>query len=93
MSHPPGYVQNPYAMEISAAQRASLEAQESAERPARTSISSLLSGGDDFGANASTGQGAGVAGVWSTVKGLASTAGQKLGELEESAWKMANKKS
>lgn len=112
VEHPHGYVQNPYAAELSAAQRASLEAQENAERRHRSrgSITSLLGVGDSGAAAGSEfgGSGAGGAGgegggggggengagggVWSTVKGFASVAGQKAVEMEEAAWRRVNGK-
>jgi len=91
-----GYVQNPYASELSAAQRSSLEAQEAQER-SRLSIGSFRGlplpslSGSGGSAGEFQGDGAGD-GVWSTVKGWASTAGNKAAELEEEVWKRMNGK-
>ncbi|KAL1297150.1 hypothetical protein AAFC00_004726 [Neodothiora populina] len=87
-SHPPGYVQDPFSQEMSAAQRASLEAQEAVDGGrGRNSFSALIGGDDGLGRGDE-----GVGGVWGAVKGFASVAGQKAVELEDSAWKRVNGK-
>lgn len=78
-------------MELTAQQRALLEAQEAAERPGRNSLSEMLGGGggsgSDFGGSSGA---AGSEGVWGAVKGWASTAGQKAAQLEETVWSKVN---
>ncbi|KAF1350967.1 hypothetical protein BDV97DRAFT_350762 [Delphinella strobiligena] len=87
LEHPPGYVQNPYSQEMTSTQRASLEAQEAADRPSRNSLSGILGGSDNaFGAST---EGSG-SGVWGAVKGFAAAAGQRAVELEETAWRKVN---
>ncbi|KAI5208915.1 hypothetical protein AUEXF2481DRAFT_30849 [Aureobasidium subglaciale EXF-2481] len=85
-THPPGYQQNPYAAELTSAQRASLEAAEAAERgrkSGRNSISEWIAGEDDgFGSPT-----AGTAKAWGAVKGLATQAGQWAGKANEFASK------
>merc|ERR1712080_690686 len=74
-SHPPGYQQNPYAAEMTSAQRASLEAAEAAERgrrSGRNSISEWIAGEDDgFGSPTTS-----TAKAWDAVTGYASKVGQ-----------------
>lgn len=92
-THPPGYKQDTFAQEMSAAQRASLEAQEAADRPRGGSLSSILGGVVGTGSSSSDGLGTGSGddgGVWGAVKGFAVAAGQKAVELEESAWRKVN---
>ncbi|KAI4722129.1 hypothetical protein E4T48_01517 [Aureobasidium sp. EXF-10727] len=83
-SHPPGYQQNPYAAEMTSAQRASLEAAEAAERgrkSGRNSISEWITGEDDgFGS-----PGAGTAKAW--FKGVASSVGDMATKANEFASK------
>lgn len=85
-SHPPGYQQNPYAAEMTSAQRASLEASEAAERgrrSGRNSISDWIGGEDDgFGSPATT-----TAKAWDAVTGYASKVGQWAGKANEFASK------
>jgi len=83
-THPPGYQQDQYASELSAAQRASLEASEARDRPQRNSISGILGGddGDGFG-NPSSPSGR----AWGAVKGALGSAGQGLAKWEEGVWK------
>ncbi|KAG9946939.1 hypothetical protein KCU85_g6145, partial [Aureobasidium melanogenum] len=84
-SHPPGYQQNPYAAEMTSAQRASLEASEQAERgrrSGRNSVSEWINGeGDNFG-SPTTGSS-----VYDTVSGYASKLGQWAGKANEFASK------
>ncbi|KAI5274521.1 hypothetical protein E4T47_02483 [Aureobasidium subglaciale] len=85
-THPPGYQQNPYAAELTSAQRASLEAAEAAERgrkSGRNSISEWIAGEDDGFGSPTTG----TAKAWGTVKGLATQAGQWAGKANEFASK------
>ncbi|KAG9814127.1 hypothetical protein KCU68_g19699, partial [Aureobasidium melanogenum] len=85
-SHPPGYQQNPYAAEMTSAQRASLEAAEAADRgrrSGRNSISEWISGEDDsFGSPAT-----GTSKVYDAVTGYASKLGQWAGKANEFASK------
>lgn len=85
-THPPGYQQNPFAAELTSAQRASLEAAEAAERgrrSGRNSISEWIAGeGDGFGSPTT-----GTSQAWSALKGLASQAGQFAGKANEFASK------
>lgn len=85
---PGGYVQNAYAQEMSAAQRASLEAQEAAERNVRRgSLQHIFAGARNDGDLPAT---AGEDGVWGAVRGWASGVGKKAVELEGSVWKRVN---
>lgn len=88
---------------MSAAQRASLEAVEAADRGAaggaRGSIAGLggILGGGNSGGLGDGGQQVGGreragSGVWDAVKGFASAAGQRAAELEEVAWRKVNGK-
>jgi len=84
-SHPPGYQQNPYAAEMTSAQRASLEAAEAAERgrrSGRNSISEWIAGEDDGFGSPSTGS---TATAW--IKGVASQASQWANKANEMASK------
>ncbi|KAI4828022.1 hypothetical protein E4T44_09104 [Aureobasidium sp. EXF-8845] len=85
-THPPGYQQNPYAAEMTSAQRASLEAAEAADKgrkSGRNSISEWIAGEDDgFGSPATTG---GTATAW--LKGVASQASQWANKANEMASK------
>ncbi|KAK6007109.1 hypothetical protein QM012_006117 [Aureobasidium pullulans] len=85
-SHPPGYQQNPYAAEMTSAQRASLEAAEAAEkgrRPSRNSISEWISGEDDgFGSPATS-----TSKLVGAVSGFASQMGEWAGKANEFASK------
>ena len=84
-SHPPGYQQNPYAAEMTSAQRASLEAAEAAERgrkSGRNSISEWIAGEDDGFGSPSTGS---TATAW--FKGVASQASQWANKANEMASK------
>jgi hypothetical protein len=84
-THPPGYQQNPYAAEMTSAQRASLEAAEAAEKgrkSGRNSISEWIAGEDDgFGSPAA----GGTATAW--IKGVASQASQWANKANEMASK------
>lgn len=85
-THPPGYQQNPYAAEMTSAQRASLEAAEAAERgrrSGRNSISEWIAGEDDGFGSPSTGS----AKAWDAVKGFATQAGTWAGKANEFASK------
>lgn len=79
---PPGYQQNVYAQEMSSAQRSSIEQQERRE----SVVPSMGFGGAGAGDTATETAG----NMWNTVKGWASTAGEKLVETEESVWKRIN---
>lgn len=85
-SHPPGYVQNPYAAEMTSAQRASLEAAEAADRgriSGRNSISEWIAGeGDGFGSPTT-----GTSRAWDAVKGFANQAGEWAGKANDYATK------
>lgn len=80
-THPPGYQQDPYAAELSSAQRASLEHLESEER--RGSFAAGLLRTD--GAASETAESA-----WGTVKSWATAAGAKVSEAEKEVWKMVD---
>lgn len=81
---------------MSAAQRASLEAVEAADRSAgggaRGSIAGGLGGILGTGGAGDEGRERAGSGVWDAVKGFATAAGQKAVELEEVAWKKVNGK-
>lgn len=81
--HPPGYVQNQYAQEMSPAQRASLDMEE------RSARSGSLPGGLGLGGGAGAGGGefGGEGGVWETAKGWLSKAGAALAEGEKEVWR------
>ena len=79
-SHPPGYHQNLNAQEMSSAQRASLDAEES-----RGSFAHNLELGGDSSNDLSAGS------VWNTMKSYATFAGNKLAETEKEVWKRINK--
>ncbi|CAD0081991.1 unnamed protein product [Aureobasidium vineae] len=84
-THPPGYQQNPYAAEMTSAQRASLEAAEAAERgrkSGRNSISEWITGEDDGFGRPTTG----TAKAW--FKGVAS----QVGDMATKANEFASKK-
>lgn len=104
-SGPPGYQQNVYAQELSSAQRASLDQQERRESLAGGGLASTLglaggglgnsSGEKSLGGTG--GAGFGESGVtagemWSSVKGWASAAGDKLAETEKAVWERVNKR-
>ena len=73
---PAGYHQNVHAQEMSSVQRSSLEEQERRE--------SVIAGMGGDAASETAGS------MWTTVKGWASTAGEKLAETEENVWKRIN---
>jgi hypothetical protein len=75
-----GYVQNPYASNFSAEQRRAQDVQGSANL------------GSHEHENSSTTAAFGVdpEGVWNTAKAWASTAGEKLSEVESEVWKRVN---
>ncbi|KAI9753688.1 MAG: hypothetical protein M4579_005040 [Chaenotheca gracillima] len=98
LEHPPGYVQNPYAAELTPAQRLAAEQD-------RSNLSRLgdYAGGASSGAGvgggplhsaggglADTGEGEGE-GIWDTAKKWAKTAGEKVSEAEQEVWKRINK--
>lgn len=75
-----GYVQNPYASNFTAEQRAAQDAQES---------SAGGYGSSGTGSNAAA-LGVDPEGVWNTAKKWAATAGEKLSETEAEIWKRVN---
>ncbi|KAK8211526.1 hypothetical protein M8818_003179 [Zalaria obscura] len=91
-AHPPGYVQNEYAQEMTPAQRASLEVQEVREAQERRGRSGSL-GGSLGGMLGAGGADEGLprteqeAGVWGSVKGWAGQLGEKAVRLEKEVWK------
>ena len=98
---PTGYRQDPYAAEMSAAQRASLEASIAEERRGSLGFLGGVTGAIPGTGGIGTGSGGsagglpntgGDGGVWGSVKALASSAGQKAVELEEEVWRRVNGK-
>jgi len=93
-----GYRQDPYASELSAQQRASLDVMEAEDR--KGSIGGYLAGitGTPVKKTGETGAtfgspGMGDAGqVWDAVKGWAGGVATKAAELEESVWRRVNGK-
>lgn len=95
-----GYRQDPYASELSAQQRASLDVMEAQER--RGSIGGYLAGitgtpvkksGETGATFGSPGTGFGDAGqVWDTVKGWAGGVATKAAEIEADVWRRVNGK-
>lgn len=80
LEHPPGYQQNPYAADLTPAQRA---AQEQAET--RESIGGGLPLGGILPGGVLPGGGEG--GVWDQAKGLLEKVGSGLSEVEKDVWK------
>ena len=94
--HQQQYVQDTSAQEMSAAQRVTLEEQE--RREGVFANVNLGVGGDKTGGVIGTCEGEGVVvgetvgSAWSAVKSFVGTAGEKLAEVEEEAWKRINGK-
>ncbi|KAK4554948.1 hypothetical protein LTR86_008096 [Recurvomyces mirabilis] len=91
--HPPGYVQNAYAQDMSSAQRASLD-QETRRESFVTQLGlgsdGTRSGGDGGRGGGGEGWGEGVEGAWSAAKGWLGKAGTAIAEGEEQVWKRIN---
>jgi len=83
LEHPPGYVQNPYASDLTAEQR---QAQAAAEQSTNYSYSDNLdkpNGTAAFGVDPEA--------VWNTAKKWAQSASEKIQEAEAEVWKRVNK--
>lgn len=96
--HPPGYVQNAYAQEMSSAQRASLEQEEGRKgslvqtlglSPAAGGGAGGVLGGVG-GAGGGGGAGEGLEGAWNVAKGWIGKAGTALAEGEQEVWRRIN---
>ncbi|QSZ30642.1 hypothetical protein DSL72_000200 [Monilinia vaccinii-corymbosi] len=88
LEHPPGYVQNAYAAELSSDQRRALDANE-VEGGRNTSVSGVFSGGMMGGVGGSTSVG-GEEGIWESAKRWVGSAGNKLSEGEKEVWRRIN---
>ncbi|TGO68837.1 hypothetical protein BOTNAR_0019g00260 [Botryotinia narcissicola] len=71
LEHPPGYVQNAYAAELSSDQRRAMDVN---ERRENASVGGVISGGDEEG-------------IWGSAKRRVGSAGTKLSEGEKEVWR------
>ncbi|KAI9679751.1 MAG: hypothetical protein M1817_004765 [Caeruleum heppii] len=102
LAHPPGYIQNPFAAELTPAQRAAQEASQSHESGLPGFGGGIGGGGSN---NTSTGVGArsrsnsvlhvddpAEEGFWDTARKWVKVAGEKASEAEEEVWRRINPK-
>jgi hypothetical protein len=80
LSHPPGYVQNPYAADLTPSQRAATEAQAGGSSNSAGGILGSAGPNDNAGFGEEDG-------VWGTVKQYAVAAGAKVKEAEQEVWR------
>ncbi|KAI9843780.1 MAG: hypothetical protein M1837_006141 [Sclerophora amabilis] len=83
--HPPGYVQNPRAADLTPDQRSANEASNDS-----TPLGGLLGGGDGPRQSVFNLDGEDGDGIWDTAKKWAKTAGEKVSEAEHEVWKRLN---
>ncbi|ATZ54540.1 hypothetical protein BCIN_10g05340 [Botrytis cinerea B05.10] len=74
LEHPPGYVQNAYAAELSSDQRRAMDVN---ERRENASVGGVNSGGEEEG-------------IWGSAKRWVGSAGSKLSEGEKEVWRRIN---
>ncbi|TGO42472.1 hypothetical protein BHYA_0008g00630 [Botrytis hyacinthi] len=74
LEHPPGYVQNAYAAELSSDQRRAMDVN---ERRENASVGGVISGGEEEG-------------IWGSAKRWVGSAGSKLSEGEKEVWRRIN---
>ncbi|KAK4990177.1 hypothetical protein LTR50_002651 [Elasticomyces elasticus] len=86
LGHPSGYVQNPYAAEMTAEQRARQAAVVAAEHRRSTSLDGILGRGAVDGLAVQEDE----EGIWGSVKGWAKSAGKRASVIEEEIWKRVN---
>lgn len=91
MEHPPGYVQNAYAAELSSDQRRALDVHEGERGRNRSASGSMgVFGGGGGGGGGSTDDGGEDEGIWGSAKRWVGSAGSKLSEGEKEVWRRIN---
>ena len=91
LDHPPGYVQNRHATDMTAEQRLAAQKEEASNRSRQESVLGYAGPGGGGGGGLNNG-GDTAAGIWEGAKSLAGQVGQKAGELHGEIWDRINNK-